>query len=902
MTESSKPEDRLTEIELAIASQEATLKLLPLEQRALIKPILDALVSQRDALKAELNARDIHATNVVSGVQVIVNPPEPDPAEAAERLYLRRLRAHLRRMPLVDADENTQNLTLDQLYITLDTQTRVPAAEGQEKASAARAERKERPLSALEAVAHNRRLVLLGDPGSGKTTFVYQLAGQLAALRLKENVEPMPGIPPSLLPVVMTLRDLASRLAGLGFDGSQAQQRQALLDAVWERWRADLPDGAEAFVARLQDALDSGDVLLVFDGLDEVAEAMRTRVRAAVNAVLREYPAVERAIVTCRVRSYTDAIAFAGFAPHTVASFDDDKIRAFVERWYFAQVPERFDAQAAQVKVDDLADAALKPALIEMARNPLLLTTMALIHQRRAVLPRERVRLYAEAVQVLVERWQREKGLTARPGLRAVLEDDRKLRPILERLAFESHQRQSQQHQSQLGDGDLTRLEALTLLERPEFLNDVALASEFLDYVDQRAGLLVGRGGDDSGGRPKTYSFVHRTFQEYLAGCYLVTGRARDRATQYRQRAQAGDYWALAGLLGAEHLLYLRDGASDVLDLAYDLCPEPEPKTPADWRAVVWSGQMAALLGKETVIRDDHAGGGQSFLDRLLARLVDVLRNGVLPAPERAEAGRALGRLGDPRREVIDVDAIEFCAVPAGWFWMGSRVNDELAWDDEEPLHAQEIRQPFGMARFPITQAQFVAYCDDPGGYRSDRWWTEAGLAWRGDRVANEKYGDPFDLSNHPVVGVSWYEAVAFGNWLTARWRRMGKLRPDQVVRLPSEAEWEAAARGDILPSPSRRGSGGEVIVRRYPLDASELGFEELSGKADEWCGSKWEDDCAHHADDNTAEGHDLSVLRCAVICYLWIFSDAYRLLNDPGSRNDRVGFRVVVCPFPSAL
>ena len=91
----------------------------------MIKPVLDVLFAQRDQLRNELTARDIHATNVVVGAQIIVNPPPPDPAAAAEKLYLQRLRARLRRVPLADADEETQDLTLDQLYITLDTRTRV---------------------------------------------------------------------------------------------------------------------------------------------------------------------------------------------------------------------------------------------------------------------------------------------------------------------------------------------------------------------------------------------------------------------------------------------------------------------------------------------------------------------------------------------------------------------------------------------------------------------------------------------------------------------------------------------------------------------------------------------------------------------------------------------------------
>ena len=344
---------------------------------------------------------------------------------------------------------------------------------------------------------------------------------------------------------------------------------------------------------------------------------------------------------------------------------------------------------------------------------------MAIIHQRSIGLPPERVRLYAEAMRVLIERWQKLKGIAPVAELQAVLNDDRRLRPVLERLAFEAHQWQSRQREA-----DLPRGELLQLLEQPHYLGDVALASGFLDYIDQRAGVLVGRGGDESGAKPKTYSFVHRTFQEYLAGCHLVTGRARDRAAAYRQRAEASDYWSLAALLGAEHLLYVRESPADVLDLAYDLCPEQEPVGAAGWRAVLWAGRMAALLGRDAILRDNHAGGGAVYLDRLLARLVLALSNGVLPAIERAEAGRALGRLGDPRPEATDLDGIAWCPVPAGWFQMGSSDADTDSSIRERPLHWQNIGEPFRISRFPITQAQFAAFVVDPHGYQNDKWWT----------------------------------------------------------------------------------------------------------------------------------------------------------------------------------
>ena len=548
-------------------------------------------------------------------------------------------------------------------------------------------------------------------------------------------------------------------------------------------------------------------MLLIFDGLDEVAAGLRGRVRQAVQATLRAFPRVRKIILTCRIRSYSGPALMPDFAVHTLAPFDQGKIRRFISAWYNAQVDlGRVTRQRADENTADLQRAALEPSLRELSSNPMLLTAMAIIHQREVGLPKERVRLYALAVQVLLSRWQKRKGFEASAPLAAILGDDLKMRAILERLAYEAHRAQA----ARKGEGGLLRKDLLALLEQPPYLGDAGLASEFLDHVDQRAGLLVGQGGDEEGQKPQAYSFPHRTFQEYLAGCYMVAGRSLDR--EYRKRAEEGDYWYLAARLGAEELLYIRRSRESLLDLSYDLCPEQMPEREAAWRAALWSGQMAALLGREDVARDvEKPEGGPAYLARLLPRLLQVMRESKLGAIERAEAGRALAKLGDPRPEVLDVDRMEFCLVPAGPFWMGSDKDDQAAYDDERPSHQVNLAYDYWLARYPVTVSQFEAFVT-AGGYREPRYWPEARAAkvWDGkcgmlkgrydseprDRPADS--GEPYNLANHPAVGLTWYEALAFTRWLTEGWQRAGRLLVGWQARLPSEAEWEKAARGAL--------------------------------------------------------------------------------------------------------
>jgi formylglycine-generating enzyme required for sulfatase activity len=657
------------------------------------------------------------------------------------------------------------------------------------------------------------------------------------------------------------------------------------------------------FAGGLVQALQSGRCLLVLDGLDEVPQALRQRVRQTVAALSQFYRA-ERIIVTCRVRSYTGPAQLPNFTAHTIAPFDPDKIRTFARAWYAAQHElGRLSREQAQAKAGDLAQAALATGLAELAPNPMLLTTMALIHQRDIGLPNERVRLYSLAVEVLLRRWQKQKRgeaeLAPSAGLVAFLKDDHRLRPALERLAYQAHQA----GQAQPEAADLGRGTALTLLEGPEYLADTGLAAEFLDYVDQSSGLLVGRGGDPA--RPVSYSFPHRTFQEYLAGCYIIGRRTALR--QIYSLAGQAETWALAVQLGAEELLYNLRRPNDLLDLMYGLCPTPPPVTPQAQRAVLWAGQMALLAGPGLIERDsDSPEGGPAYLARQISHLLHLLGSD-LPAPERAEAGDALAGLGDPR------DLAELVEIPAGPFLM-----DDDKIEEARPRH--EITLPaFKIGKYPVTNGQFAAFIA-AGGYGEQRWWLSDGWHWH----EQEEWREPrywrdsrFWGLNRPVVGVSWYEAMAYCAWLTEQWRDQGKIGPAEVVRLPSEAEWEKAARGsdgrqypwgdawDEKKCNTRESQIGRTsAVGMYPAGASPYGCLDLAGNVWEWTRSVFEkypyDPRDGREDLNRTNVH--RVLR-------GVSWDNHRRNArvpgrgriDPNLRSHYYGFRVMVAPISQA-
>ena len=596
----------------------------------------------------------------------------PDPREIAaekqteaRKRYLQQLYRDCQTLPLVDLGSEPgsgERVTLKDVYIALNTTHKVPLPEDEQKDRPKRGVGRgpeERPYTAIEAAAEHSYLALLGGPGSGKSTFGRYLIAWQAAAELGE-IEHPPGISKGLLPIFLVLRDLIPKLSDLNLEGLPARKRTSALITVMEgQIKAELTrlHGKE-IAQEMNTILCDGKCLLILDGLDEVPQDMRAGVRQAVCALRNAYP-LERILITCRVRSYDGEAVQPDFAQYTLAPFSEDQVSAFARGWYQAQVDQgEVDQDQVEAKGDDLAKAAWEPDLRELAMNPMMLTTMAIIHQKEYTLPSQRVRLYHLAVEVLLQRWQKRKtgeALTDNSTLNAFLKDDLRLRRMMEHLAYAAHQSGESD-----GAADLPRMQALEILEEERYIDDLEVSKDFLDYVDQRAGLLVGRGGKP--GRPTEYSFPHRTFQEYLAGSYL-TGH-RQAARMIIDHAEEPEYWSLAVEMGAEEIYYNGGsiGVNSVLDLMYRLFPRGEMDTAIKTRRVLWAGKMAALLGPTILLQDDIQDGSV-VLEQLRENLVDIVTEKIgrhakrgITAPERADAGCVLGKLGDPRDELLDVE------------------------------------------------------------------------------------------------------------------------------------------------------------------------------------------------------------------------------------------------------
>ena len=202
----------------------------------------------------------------------------------------------------------------------------------------------------------------------------------------------------------------------------------------------------------------------------------------------------------------------------------------------------------------------------------------------------------------------------------------------------------------------------------------------------------------------------------------------------------------------------------------------------------------------------------------------------------------------------------ELVKVPAGPFLMGSSNADTQAYDNEKPRHTL-ILPDYWIAKTPVTNAQFRPFVEGDG-YTNRAYWTTAGWQWRkGEKLVKPGYWDDkqWNSADYPVVGVSWFEAVAYCRWLSNQ--------AGIEFRLPNEAEWEKAARGPdgrIWPWGNTweagRCNSEEAHIERttpvgqYPSGASPYGALDIAGNAWEWMATKYGKPYPYQIEDEWAE------------------------------------------------
>ncbi|WP_204293630.1 NACHT domain-containing protein, partial [Actinoplanes campanulatus] len=484
--------------------------------------------------------------------------------------YLRRLRTRYRRVDLeiltaIDEGEHPVML-VEQVFVPQQVRADPPPVEvprevwrrlaeseqgedanlpeqiDREKLEAAFRAYRERPCRpVLDVIAEpaSRKLVLLGDPGAGKSTLTRYLLLMLAGAGIPATgaTEDPPGaqerngqLPVGLrgcLPLLVELRTYADPQWRAGREATFLD----LIDHLNDTENMGLPRSV------LEPYLDSGGAaLVVFDGLDEVFDPLlRAQVTARIEGFAARYPRV-RVVVTSRVIGYRrQLLDAAGFGHWMLQDLDAGQVRTFITGWYARSCPDD-PAHAARLRERLLAAVTASAAVGELAGNPMLLTILAIIGRRRE-LPRDRRSVYEHAVNVLVEQWDINRHLRDERVAVDLLDARDKLE-LLQRVARNMQDAPAGLAGNHVPGPSLIDWFRSYLEERFGLPAErsIPVARAMLAQFRERNFILARFGSE-------VYGFVHRAFLEYLAAADLTRRLIDYEITPEQVLAAYDRYW-----------------------------------------------------------------------------------------------------------------------------------------------------------------------------------------------------------------------------------------------------------------------------------------------------------------------------------------------------------------------
>jgi len=750
----------------------------------------------------------------------------------------------------------------------------------------------------LKRLWHSKRTIVLGEPGMGKSVALERLAWELASND------------PPIVPVLINLRE---------YDGLP------LLE--WIRFKL-LESDEQPIRDALKESSDTERFLndmpfqfyLLLDGLNEVRPEHRTTVLSEIRRLAMAYPQ-HAMVVTSRVQDENwRELRGGSFGHDTVVVQPITEVQSKV---YLQAHLGQDEAQDLWRRLDDrMRGLASTPLLLWLIKEAWL--------EKRGDIPGNRGALYANFIERMLRR-----------------DDDRKLNSkvsrdiriqALQQLALVMHQDEAVSYTRQQVKAIIPDEQTLTAL----LVNGLLQGDEIIRFAP------------------------HQTVQEHFAARAIQAEVEHDLSKKGFMRMlsrwqtsildTASDPW------WAETYIQLAGLTSNPNQLAQKIaernpwlawwCVQEGQQVESETERVIQE-QSERMVDSERVA--DRRNAVQALLQLPQARVIDQLAKLAIdsdgsvaePArqalndlgepgklavarafaeritrfepPERAEIGRWLSEWGDMRRGVgvihvngATIPDIDWVTIPAG----------EFIYQNVE----KRTLPAFDISRYPITYNQFQTFVDAPDGLNSDNHDWFDGLHEDAKRYSLNDQS--FKYWNHPRESVNWYQAMAFCRWLS--YKLGGSYALDDVaswaVRLPTEYEWEKAARGiDSREYPWGTGyqigyaninetseygtlKGGKyylettTMVGLYPEGESPYGVLDMSGNVWEWCLSDY---------NNPAEnpnGEDLStssrrVLRGGSFSYFNLDARASgRNSNSPYYRSFNLGVRVVVSPILKAV
>ena len=745
----------------------------------------------------------------------------------------------------------------------------------------------------LHHALKNRRLIILGDPGMGKTTFLRRIAMGLCNSRLgfdcTTTAETL-GLEDRPFPLLIRIAKLADHIEA--WSGRRQGEPSSKTSPAWLTHFLGI-DNAETQTgldqAYFETLIENGPVALLMDGLDETAtRRQREDIAELVTEAARCFPKCQF-VVASRPPAFAGRSVPPDFQQVWIDPLEDQAIEGFLKRWCEALFTG--SEHEAEKHRDELLHALQSRREIRrMARNPVMLTALAVVHWHEKRLPEQRADLY-ESILTWLSR-SREKRVARLPAEVCI----NRLQELA--LAMQTHEEGRQVQVSRRWAAERIAPEWPSEKDKPQ-RQRIEVAETFLQEEELDSGIVVARGDD--------IAFWHLTFQEYLAA------RAIGARSEKEQQAIV---WSPAD----RPALYLPEWREVLLLLGGVLHKQGVRKVDGFVSAVLervggdsdladqarCAGLLGAMMQDLSAVKFVPSDKQyEALLDRVMA-IFDRNRPAEMEIKVVIEAAEALGRAGDPRFSAGVQDS-NWEDIPAGEFLMGAQQedsdkpnHDSEAYGDESPVHPVTLAA-YRIGRYPVTVTEYRRFVEAEA-YANEAFWKSGGF---GKWQEPEGWADQLEYPNRPIVGVSWFEAAAYAQWAGGR--------------LPTEAEWERAARGaegrrypwgNSDPDESLLNYAGNIgcstPVGIYPQGATPEGILDMAGNVDEWCSDGWDDKYYGKSPKRDPQGPSSGSSRVlrggAWDRYPWSCRCSYRYFDVPSVRSVSIGFRLVSLSFGLGL
>jgi hypothetical protein len=405
------------------------------------------------------------------------NNDEIDPLGIAARKYSKHLIQYLNVIRVFGMDKPN---TLDNLYVDAylyDKTIENTVYSHQELRDSFNSEKRiidssRKRLGMQEIVNSYLKILILGNPGSGKTTFLRNLA----LLNLKKDSI----LSKRRMPVFISIREFSQKQVNLD-------------DFIIEQFNLHLNDNSEKLVRRL---LLNGKCQILLDGLDEISSSRHSFVFNQIKELSTKYKD-NQVVISCRIGAYYNW--FQHFTNLEIAEFDDRQINLFAEKWFDNKV----------IIEDFIEKLNANIPVKELASNPLLLTLICIAYDEKKLFPENKAKLYDTSIEILVDKWDKSKQLI-RDGLDENLSSNDIIKIICD-VGYGTFKRD----EFFIPKRTLASYVTNSILNVKSKDFDLIGGEDFINMIEVHQGLFAKRSSD-------VYSFSHLTFQEYFAAKNIV--------------------------------------------------------------------------------------------------------------------------------------------------------------------------------------------------------------------------------------------------------------------------------------------------------------------------------------------------------------------------------------------